>query len=298
VAVAVSRVGLIHNPKSHRNRRRGMVDPPSGVLVNAPVTPRELVPVLKDFAARGIDLIVIDGGDGTVREVVSRLSEAYGGKPPRLAVLPTGKTNALALDLGAHPGWSLESALAAACRGETKTRRPIEILRNGAETPEKRGFVFGAGVFVRATRMAARPHRLGLIDSVGVAFTLLGAAGAALAGGWRKGEAMEIDGREARLFLLMASSLKRMPLGIKPFGEPRDGLKRLTVQAPPRALALALPQILKGGDCAWLEPAGYRRDDVEAFRMAWTGEYVLDGEVYAGGDVVVRLGQPLEFVAP
>lgn len=294
----MNRVGLIHNPKSHRNKRRGMADPPPGVLVNAPVTPRDLVPVLKDFAERGIDLIVIDGGDGTVREVISRLPEAYGGKPPRLAILPTGKTNALALDLGAQPGWSLESALAAACRGETKTRRPIEIVRPGAERPERRGFVFGAGVFVRGTRLAARPHRLGLIDGIGVALTLVGAAGAALIGGWRRGEIIGLDGRDERLFLLLASSLKRMPMGIKPFGTPRDGLKRLRVQAPPRWLAFALPKILLGKTPAWLEPAGYLRDDLEGFTMTWAGEYVLDGEVYPGGEVQVRLGQPLEFVAP
>lgn len=292
------RVGLIHNPKSHRNKQRGMADPPPGVLVNAPVTPRDLVPVLKDFAARGIELIVIDGGDGTVREVVSRLPEAYGGRPPKLAVLPTGKTNALALDLGAEPGWSLESAIAAACRGGTKIRRPLEILRDGEDQPTLRGFVFGAGVYVRATRMAARPHRLGVIDGVAVALTLAGAAAAALAGGWRRGEIIMLDGDQHRLFLLLASSLKRMPLRVKPFGEPRHGLKRLTVEAPPRWLSAALPVLLKGRNPAWLERAGYRRDDPDSFRMGWHGEFVLDGEVYPGGHLTVRLGQPLEFVVP
>ena len=51
----------------------------------------------------------MDGGDGTLREVLTALPGAF-ATPPLLAVLPSGKTNILALDLGTPHGWTLEAA--------------------------------------------------------------------------------------------------------------------------------------------------------------------------------------------
>jgi diacylglycerol kinase family enzyme len=49
-------------------------------------------------------VLVINGGDGSVQ---AALTELHGGKyfgesPPPVAVLPNGKTNLIAIDLGAH----------------------------------------------------------------------------------------------------------------------------------------------------------------------------------------------------
>jgi hypothetical protein len=279
------------------------------MLAVVAAAPQALTDALGGFAAAGVELVVIDGGDGTIREVVSRLPEAFPGRLPRLAILPTGKTNALALDLGIQHGWPLAAALASAEQAgkPLKSRRPMEVVRAGAAAPELRGFVFGTGAFVRATALARRPHGIGLIDGVAVAITLGGAAAATLfggpQGGWRAGEAMRLGiaggpMRDGARFLVLASSLKRMPLGLKPFGEPRDGLKLLTVAAPPERLHAALPVLLSGGDADWLAGSGYDRADVDEFRLSWPGEFVLDGETYAGGDLIVRAGPALEFVVP
>ena len=96
----------------------------------------------------------------------------------------------------------------------------------------------------------------------------------------------------------MASTFKRFPMGFKPYGEPREGLKVLTVDAPPRRLLTALPRIIRGDDTRWLADNGYRRDDLDSFGIAWEGDFVLDGEPYKGGDLTVRQGPSLEFVIP
>lgn len=105
-------------------------------------------------------------------------------------------------------------------------------------------------------------------------------------------------GAERARFLLLASTLKRLPLGVKPFGAPREGLKVLTVEAPPRRFARALPILLRGGDAPWLAQAGYRRRDLTAFDVTGPGDFVLDGEIYPGGRLTVRQGRELEFVIP
>jgi hypothetical protein len=49
-------------------------------------------------------VLVINGGDGTVQSALTELYHGghFEGTPPPVAVLPNGKTNLIALDLGAH----------------------------------------------------------------------------------------------------------------------------------------------------------------------------------------------------
>jgi len=301
------RAGLIWNQHSHRNRGSGRPPPlPEDVIDIVPEQPSHLMAGLKRLAGEGVELVVIDGGDGTIREVLTRLPEAYDGKLPKLAVLPNGKTNALALDIETPIGTTLEDILASVeARKPTKRRQCLEVLRAGETTPERRGFLFGMGAFVRATKLAQKNHGKGWFDNAAVGVTMLGGLARTVLGGagdrWRRGEPARLSymGPEAtRRFLLMASTFKRLPMGFKPYGEPREGLKVLTVEAPPRRLLLALPRIIRGDDTPWLADNGYRRDDLTSFDISWEGDFVLDGEPYKGGDLTVRQGPSLEFVIP
>ena len=49
-------------------------------------------------------VLVINGGDGTVQAALTELYNGghFGDQPPPVAVLPSGKTNLIALDLGAR----------------------------------------------------------------------------------------------------------------------------------------------------------------------------------------------------
>ena len=302
----MTRAGVIWNQRSHRNQGAGRVPLlPHDVLDIVVEDPHLLFGGLRRFASEGIELVIIDGGDGTVREVLTRLPEAYGGQIPRLAVLPNGKTNALALDIGVPLGTTLEQVLASVEAGRpTKRRHCLEIVRPGQTLPERRGFLFGTGAFVRATELAQKNHGLGFFDNAAIAVTLVGAVGRTLMGDaadrWRKGEPADVSFATAQRmwFLVMASTLKRFPLGLKPFGDPREGLKVLSVEAPPRRLVQALPTILRGAPAPWLADFGYRRDDLGHFSIGFPGDFVLDGEIYEGGDLSVRQGPELEWVIP
>ncbi len=65
----------------------------------------DLCSLVKAAIARGVDLVVVAGGDGTVSGVVSGMVNS--GKP--MGILPTGTGNVLARDLGIPP--NLEAAL-------------------------------------------------------------------------------------------------------------------------------------------------------------------------------------------
>lgn len=309
MAVALTNVGVIRNPRSHANRLRaeGADERPSGVRLAAPLTPAALARDLRDFAAEGVDLIVIDGGDGTVREVLSALPAAYGEAQPALAVLASGKTNILALDLGARRGWSLEAVLRRAREPSFKLRSPLEISWADGGLPAVRGFVFGLGAFVRATQMSQSVNSMGAYHGLSVALTIAGATVGAFFGGekdvWRRGVPVSARlgdeaSRAGDRFLLMATTLKRLPFGLRPFGPPDEAMKVLDVDAPPRKLALALPTVLSGRKAAWLERNGYRRRKVERLSVSSQEPIIVDGEVFSGGEIIVRRGPPMRFLAP
>ena len=299
------RVGVIHNPRSHRNRARSPGAVSRDVIHAAPETPEALATALEAMAEARVDLLIVDGGDGTLRDVLTRAWPAFEGRLPLLAVVPHGKTNVLARDLGGPARWSVEAAIAAARSPANRASRPmIEVTREGEATPALRGFVFGTGAYVGATRMATGAHRIGVIDSLAVGAALIGAVFSTAFGGaqgFGAGErlALALDGSasEARQrFLVLASTLERFPLKFRPFGRPRPGLKLLDVDAPPRRLIPALVAILAAGEPIWLERAGYRRHSPQTVSLHGLEAFVLDGEVYPGGHVTVRQGPTVTFV--
>ena len=305
-AGATVRAGVIANARSHRNRDGVRSEMWPDVLYASPRTQEALVDTLRDYAAQGINLLVVDGGDGTVRDVITAAGEIF-ATMPRFAVVPSGKTNALALDLGIAAGWDTRAAVAAARAGRFESRSPIEITRRGSTAPDLRGFLFGAGRFVAATELAQRTHKAGAFSGVAVALslgwsicqTLFGSA----ANEWKTGEPMRIrkEGGEpidCSLYLLLASTLERMPLGLKPFGRVRRGLKVLAIDAPPRWIVATLLPLLAGSERSWLSSAGYHRADPGRFDISTANGFILDGEHYAGGEFEVRTGEPLHFAVP
>ena len=306
-------VGLIANPRSHRNSgRTSSWQKHPDVIGYAPTTRPELHDVLSLFARRGIDVLAIDGGDGTVRDILTCAGDLWGRSWPDILVLPTGKTNALARDLGV-PSWTIAEALDAARTGKTVGRSPMEIAPVDAPDRVVRGFIFGAGAFVDATALAQRTHRAGAYNGMAVGLALAWGVGQTLFGGndsdWRVGSRMALsfgaraermhgatpDG-VARRYLLLASTLHRLPLGLKPFGSVRPGLKTLVVDAPPRNVATTAARLLAGSQSIGLERRGYHRVDADRVVVDIESGFVLDGETFPPGAYQIREAAPLNFV--
>jgi hypothetical protein len=281
---------------------------PDAVLLVEPATTEALEQDLQAFALCGVSLLVIDGGDGTIRDVLSLATRIFGDAMPLVALIPSGKTNVLAIDLGVPTDWTLAQAMAAAKSQSAviKHRAPLEVRWDDGR-PSLRGFVFGLGAFVRATSLAQNVHKAGAFHGIAVAMSVLGALVGTVMGGardqWRAGVplCLAIDDGETRTadrFIVLATTLKRLPFGVKPFGPPREGLKFLDVDAPPRGLPGAFPALLAGKDSAWTPRNGYRRGDASRLRITTEQPLVVDGDVYDGsGGVTVVLGPTLRFLA-
>lgn len=305
------RIGVIRNLASHAHRRRPPAPPPPGLTFAEPSTSSALKAALADFAQREIDVLVIDGGDGTVREVVTALPAAFGGATPMLALLPSGKTNLLAQDVaygGARPSKLAEfvdQVSRAAVDERFVLRRPMEIAwTQGGHSP-LRGFFFGTAAFRRATKMAEKVHQFGAFQQPAVALTLAGSAIRVLTGKtgepWRQGEPVTLavdygPPRAGDRFVVLASTLERFPLRLRPFGPAAGPLRYLDVDAPPRQLPAALPKVLSGLAGSWLSRHGYRRGGAERLSLDLTEPFVLDGEEFPLGEVTLTAGAALRFV--
>ena len=314
------RVGIIGNPLSRAGGQdRARLGAAAAGLPRAePTTRAELRDALRDFAARGVDLLVVQGGDGTLREVLTALPAGYGdAPPPEIAVLSAGKINLAARVLGsAGMGEAaLRRLLDAAERGALK-RRPVPVLEvsrpglDGDGAPPLRGILFGAAAFTEGNRLAeVRLHRRGIHDAAAVALAL---AGVALRAGLDRGHRLRAGvpmavapdddpKREGRRFLLLATTLDRLTLGLRPFwGEGRGAVRWLDVLAPPRRLAAALWAGGRGRPRPWMPSAGYLSGRAERLRVALEAPFVLDGEVFEPGSRGLLLSAPdrVAFVSP
>lgn len=316
-ARAVPLVGIVRNPRSHRNKGvdAEMADC-SNILTETPRTREELHHTLAEFARRDIDFLVVDGGDGTVRDVLSCGASIFGDTWPTLMVLPKGKTNALAVDLGLPTHWSLTQALAAVHNGKTISRRPMRLAPADNKAQYIQGFVLGTGVFALATEAGQEAHRRGAFNSFAVGLSILWAIIQSLFGRsgniWRDCIPTRIvdrtsgrhlpytgRGRPDERYMLFATTFERFPLGAKPFGpNPTPGLKLGVIDYPLRWVVALLPAIMYGLRGNFLTRNGTQRFAANNLDIDLGGSFILDGEVFPAGRYVLDEGPEINFVVP
>ena len=313
-AAAPPRIGVLRNPRSHRNRRSS-ADPklPPDLLVAMPRTRPELQQALQGFAAEGVGVLIIDGGDGTIRDVLTCGASVFGTRWPKLAVLPKGKTNALALDLGVPDDWTVDAALAAARGGGEVRRRPLVVEREGGSALW--GFVFGTGVFNTGIKTGQTAHRLGAFQglAVGVA-TALGIAQALFGfgqGPWRRTAAMRLHaepggvevphsgkGSRDRRYLALFSTLRKFPMRIRPLRASESDIRYLVFDAPLRRTMAMVPAILAGADWRFFARVGVHRGSATEFTLTLDDRFILDGEGFPQASIRLRQGPELRFIVP
>ncbi|HMJ93700.1 MAG TPA: diacylglycerol kinase family protein [Allosphingosinicella sp.] len=124
----MARVALLSNPKSTGNqsmlpRVRAFCDLHKDIFHYEVEHADQIGMALRTIAKVKPEVLVINGGDGTVQATLTEMFDSmpFGDVPPPVAVLPNGKTNLIAQDLGAD-GDAVD-ALA----------RVLEIARSGIE---------------------------------------------------------------------------------------------------------------------------------------------------------------------
>jgi len=314
-AAVRQRIGVVRNPRSHRNRGSVSQDPhDASIAIAVPVNRAELAKTLKRFAEQRIELLVVDGGDGTMRDVLTGGAAAFGEDWPDMLVLPKGKTNALAVDLGMPSKMSLTQALQALPQAHVMVRRPLLLERQGGEARPVLGFIMGTGMFDAAIAAGQVAHRFGAFQGFAVAVTALFGVIQGLFGfgksPWRAlyGLRMRSEGGHdlprsphavaGYHFAAGLSTLGRFPLGMKPFASADAGIRYLLVDAPLRRVIALVPAILMGLNRPFLQRLGVHRGAADALDIELDESFILDGEAFPPGRYRLRLGPELRFLVP
>lgn len=308
-------IGLIRNDRSHRNvGRSSSEDLREGVLLATPHRRSELLEVLRDFAEKRVDYLAVDGGDGTVRDVLTCGAGIFGDSWPMLIILPGGKTNALALDLRLPTDWSLDDALDAVARGKLTRRQPLVVAQRDNERSQVRGFVLGGGVFNHGVALGQRSHKLGAFNHAVVGLTAAWSVLQAFFGHadnkWRQGTAMRLrmpNGEELphcgglpedERYMLFASTLENLPAGIDPFRGVAHPLKVGVLDNPRRSLLLRLVSVFRGTASAETKRRGFHAFGGDAVDLDIGDAFILDGEAFPAGQYRLSAGPKLRFVVP
>lgn len=297
-------LGLLVNRRSRRNRH-GLAGIDAILAERPEVVPAllddiaDLPQALRDLAARGVDLLAINGGDGTVQAVLTELMNGRPfPEPPPLAVLAGGTTNMIAGDVGLRggPAPALRRLVARlddpALLTEAVERAVIRVEHRPGEPPMF-GMFFGTAAIYRAIlfcrRMAAA---VSMPSGFASAVTLAGVLGRRLV---RRGEAADEvvrgddmavrfdDGPplQGRRLLALVTTLDRLVLGSRPFwGNGPGDLRYSEVAYPPAGLFRAVLPFMYGGEARRLPSDDYCSRSARRIAIEMHCPFTLDGELF------------------
>jgi hypothetical protein len=270
---------------------------------------------LKSIARVQPKILVINGGDGTVQATLTELYHGgqFGQTPPPVAVLPNGKTNLIALDLGAHgdPLKALERIMAIA--GDDLSphvvQRELIALTEGDHDrrPVLGMFLGGAGLADTILYCRHQIYPLGLpnglshvIAGIAVIFSMLfGIRGRYLPPMPNPVKVSLIrEGQGTQRFaFLIVTTLEKLLLTSR--SERSHGLRLMAIDQ-------SLPALLRGlwagvaGKLGQAPVSGVHVEHGDVIRIESDGSSViLDGETFSairGRPIVLRSTSPVPFL--
>jgi diacylglycerol kinase family enzyme len=315
-------IGLISNPHSGRNRRaledigRIVADYP-GVHHRMTGDIGEVADVLEEFAAAKVEVLAINGGDGTIAGILTALLEQ---RPfdtlPRLAILPGGTTNMNAGDVGLRG--SPARAVRRLCEWGRGERTPVETLRrpvlritSGDGQPAVCGMAFGTGTVIQGIEyFHERVNKKGIGSQFGAAAAILRTFwGIArrdrrflkpVAVAVQRNE--EPSGPTSDILFMLVSGLERMYFGLRPFWGTEDApLYTTLVRDDARRFLRNMPALLRGRPNRHMnEATGYSSYNADRLRLHMDGLWALDGELYrastGNGPVTISNAATMTFI--
>ncbi|WP_310468907.1 acylglycerol kinase family protein [Sphingomonas sp.] len=315
------RIALLSNPKSTGNiaqlsRIRALCDQHPDIFHYEVERAEQIGDALKTIARVRPKMLVINGGDGTVQAALTEIHNGghFGDEPPPVAVLPNGKTNLIAMDLGAQgdPIVALERLLGLAqadLAPHIVARELIALRCDPHGHPVIGMFLGGAGLADTMLYCRHKIYPLGLPNGLSHALT-------AVALLFRMLFRLKADflppnpshlqvsvargGRlSGRFSLLAVTTLERMLLSSELGGVGHGRMKLVAIEERPGSLLKALFAGLLG-KLGKDKVTGVHFEEADEISIEGDrSNLILDGEMFQatlGQPVVLRRARPLSFV--
>jgi hypothetical protein len=263
-------------------------------------------------------IIAINGGDGTVQAALTELYSGghFGGSPPPVAVLPNGKTNLIALDLGADgdPIKALQRVIELVGTGRLEDhviQRQLISLDSGLGRPVLGMFLGGAYLADVMLYCRHRIYPLGLPNGVshflaailGLFSMLLGIGGGRLP---PKPEAMTVSlirqgELRGKFSLLIVTTLEKLLLSIRTNDThgSNGNMKLLAVDRSLGALLRMLGATWRG-TLGQNQLAGVHFQQGDEIRIEGRrSSVILDGEIFEANcdrPIILTSTRPVPFL--
>ena len=317
-------VALLSNPQSTGNRAllprvRSFCAAHKDIFHYEVENVGQIDKALKLIARVRPDVLVINGGDGTVQATLTALHHGghFGKSPPPVAVLPNGKTNLIAHDLGADgdPIVALQRVLDLARTDMVPhivSRELIALSDGGADSRAVLGmFLGGAGLADTILYCRHKIYPLGLPNwlahfltfILGLVSVVVGRNSRLLPAKWTplKISIVKRGEMQGKFAFLMVTTLERLLLNSKMAGPgARPGAMQLLVIE--RNLISVLGALLAGirGRLGLHRIRGVHLERGDEIRIeGGHSNLILDGETFAtatGRPIVLRPTAPVPFL--
>lgn len=326
-------LALISNPLSYTNRRRGgqalaVIEEQirqAGGQVWRVHDGASLEAAVNEAIAGGSCLLVANGGDGTIHGVVSAVLRHYGDQPaPAIAVLPGGRTNVIAADLGLRgaPASFIPTLIQAWNKGQLRFSTRATLAVSQSKQPQRFGFLMNGGGLARLIEecwaFRERYKSWGLYGGFGTGVWVVGRIVSAVLGRalfrperahchWRapgQSEALWCDSLAA--FSLTTN--EKLPLGVSPYAEAESQaeiqasrFKGTAINGEARRVVWRILAGLLGRGAGLDQASGFKSGWAESIRIQADEamRYHFDGESYPlaqGEELLIQRGPDLRLV--
>ena len=316
------RIALISNPKSTGNiaqlpRIRAFCSDHPNIFHYEVESVDQIAEAMRTIAIIRPCVLAINGGDGTVQAVLTELCNGghFGDEPPPVAVLPSGKTNLIALDLGAQgdPVLALErlTVIASADLVPHIVARELIALSGGEAgiKPVIGMFLGGAGLADIMLYCRERIYPLGLPNGLShfitaVAVVLRNVIGMRASFLPPEPRPMSVIVRRegaitGRFAFLFVTTLERLLLTSELGSAGKGPLKFVAVEQKPASMVRAFAASLVGR-LGQKKLAGVHVEGADEIAIEGEESHViLDGETFRAGPgkpIFLRPAPPLSFV--
>jgi hypothetical protein len=317
------RIGMLNNPLSGGNQnglqkiRRAAAKAHPQVFQREVQTPTDVVETLADFAQQEVNILVVNGGDGTVQAALTAIfHKNFFERGPVLAVLRSaGTTSMIAGDIGLKgPRESALQRLFSWARTKdgraSVMQRPVLRVQVPSEKEPVYGMFFGAGAIYQATHFYLQKiHTKGVRGELGAGLALARFLWAVVLRDRKVVSSVPITtcfnqnpAEQQKYLLVLITTLQRLFLGLRPYwGTESKPLHYTAVGARPRYFLRALPSLMRGRQSRYITPEnGYISHNIDEVQLTLKNGFNLDGELYTPDStpepVVVTHGGQASFL--
>lgn len=270
----------------------------------------DVAEVAERFKQNGIEILALNGGDGTNHVTLTTFIKVYGDEPlPKVALLRGGTMNTVSNGVGIEgtPPRLLANLVEKYYTGQPFETTLRDILRVRDEKGEHYGFIFGNGLvanFLEEYYATGNPTPTTAAVLVGKAIAAMPVGGDMIQRLFRPFTAsIELDEgqwQEKDYSSVLASTVEQIGLGFRPFirCQEEDGtFHLLAITGNPLEVALSLPRIRLGLPVS--EQTMRSAVSSQAiFRSSEPISYTIDGDMHVAeeGEVVLETGPKIEII--